>query len=94
MAKVIVINDSDGHTTVLNYNLHNLKQLLTAFLESGQCDNKDKADLLLDLDNLIQPSERDLEDFIISYCPNVNNRGGDVHIMEPIEWAFRWNPFY
>lgn len=96
MAKVIVISDADGHTTVLNYSLHNLKQLLAAFLESGQCDNEDKADLFLgrDLDNITQYSEQDLEDFIIYSCLNVNNRGGSVHIMEPIDWTFKWNPFY
>lgn len=95
MAKVIIINDSDGHTTVLNYNLNNLKQLLNAFLEFGQCDNEDKADLFLgrDLDNITQYSEQDLEDFIVVSCLNINNRCGQVHIMEPIDWTCRWNPF-
>ena len=92
--KVIVVNDSDGHTNVLNYNFDNLKQLLEFFLEAGECEQEDEAYVLLgsDLDQPSNPTTEKLEEFIIENCLNVNGRGGMVHILEITDGNFSYNP--
>lgn len=88
LTEAIVINDSDGHTSVLNYNLDNLRKCLEAFVEAGMCNNEEGAKSLLAGD----PTCEQVEEFLLDTC-SVNGRGGECHILEVSDWNYHWNPF-
>lgn len=86
--KVIVIDDSDGHTTAIQYTTENLVKLLIASLESGRCDDSTRASALL----AKQATAEELEEFLTDECW-VNSRSSQSHILEVTDWSYRYNPF-
>lgn len=86
--KVIVINDSDGHTNVLSFNVKNLKKTLKAHVEAGMCEDDDMAKGLL----ITDPTVEQLEEFLVESC-SVNMRSGQCYILEVGEWDCDWMPF-
>lgn len=87
--KVIVIHDTDGHCSALDFTLDNLKLVLAAFVAVGGCDNIQGAQLLA---QTIPPTPEEWEEFIIHNCP-ANVRNGQCDFVEVENWNFRWNPF-
>ena len=81
--KVIVINDSDGHTNVLSFNAKNLAKTLEAFVEAGMCEDEEGAKNLL----ANEPTAEQLEQFMVASCP-VNIRGGQCYFLEVAEWNY------
>ena len=93
--KVIVINDMDGHTTVLQWSKENLRKVLEAFIT----EDSNLIDDLLDYADPIEflsddPGTAAIESYLLAYVDNVNGRNGPCHILEPIDWPFgKSNPF-
>lgn len=87
--KVIVLNDSNGHTNAWAVNKENLAALLRHLIEAGMCDEDEVGEGLLAED----ADAARLEEFILSEY-QVNSRGGQCHILEVSEtYEEHLNPF-
>lgn len=88
--KVIVINDSNGHTNVYAVNQGNLNKLLSYMLDADMLDEPDEAKDLLERD--LPPLESELLE-LLEEEGQINSRGGQIHVLE-LEETFktRWNP--
>ena len=91
--KVIVINDMDGHTTVLQWSKENLRKVLEAFYKSGKDPMDDSWDRNPEEFLSEDPSADDIDTYLLEFG-DVNFRNSPCHILEPVDWPFgESNPF-
>ncbi len=88
--KVIVINDTDGHTTVLQWSRENLRKVLEAYMDWGRIEGSDTIPVAFLAGN---PDAEAIEAYLLDKVEDVNCRNGSCHILEPCDWSFRYNPF-
>ena len=74
--KVIVIKDSDGHISVYEVTVSNLKKCLEAFVCIGQCE-ENATPILNSQDTTVGQ----LIDFIKEYCPTGRSGGNLCNIV-------------
>ncbi len=89
--KVIVINDSDGHTTALHWSKENLRKVLEAYVEAGmeiETEGGPPAEFLA-----TDPTAETIDTYLWDRVPDVNNRNGKCHLLEIVDWNFKCNPF-
>ncbi len=88
--KVIVINDTDGHTTALHWSKENLRKVLEAYVEWNESEISDANPAAFLAGN---PDAEAIEAYLLDKVEDVNCRHGSCHILEPCDWSFRYNPF-
>ena len=86
--KVIIINDSDGHINAVAYTDKNMRSLLQALVECGDCHDKDGAKEMIDSGDFAN----DIEGFIRENCHPGRAGGSRFDIIETKDWNFRVNP--
>lgn len=90
--KVIVINDSDGHTSALTYSAANLRAVLQFAVDGAVLDHRLESEAAVLLDEESEDTAR-LEQCLCRGVLNCNGRGGQLCILEIADNPDDCNPF-
>lgn len=91
--KVLVVNDTDGHCTVLSYTSENLRKCLQHLIEIGfDFEDGEEAELLSQNQNA---TAEQIESFMRDYNAPIDRSGGGQLYIEEIknDWEFSYGPW-
>lgn len=89
--KVMVVLDDDGHCTVIEFNVANMKKALKHLIDIGRCDKVEGTALLNDTNTTAEQIEGY---FRGEHCTG-RSGGGQFYIVDLKErWAFGSGPWW